>query len=246
MNAIRVFKSLGPIDARNIFRDSTLQWMAFLPLLMALFLRWGVPPLTQTLLEQYGFALAPYYPAILAYFFIVLGPVTLSVLSGFLLLDEKDDNTLTALQVTPLPLNHYIAYRVVVPVLLTIGLMFVVFPVAGLGTLPAAALLLTAVAAAPMSPMFSLFLASIAKNKVQGFALMKLSGMVLLAPVFAFFVGSKWEYAFGIIPTFWPMKVYWMLEAGQEPVWPVFLTALIYQSLVTWFFVKRFNRTMHQ
>lgn len=38
------------------------------------------------------------------------------VVTGFLLLDERDDRTLTALQVTPLPLRAYIFYRVTVPI----------------------------------------------------------------------------------------------------------------------------------
>jgi len=59
-------------------------------------------------------------------------PITFGVLIGFLLLDEKDDDTLTALQVTPLSTNGYVAYRVAVPIALTIPLMFVIFPLANL------------------------------------------------------------------------------------------------------------------
>jgi fluoroquinolone transport system permease protein len=220
--------------------------MIFLPVLSALIIRWGVPPLTETLLQLYSFDLAPYYPVILAYFFVVMAPITFAVLIGFLLLDEKDDNTLTALQVTPLSLNNYIAYRVAIPVVLTVVMMFIIFPVANLGELESSKIFWTAVAAAPMSPMFALYLASIAQNKVQGFALMKLSGMVLFAPIFAFFVDSGWEYAFGLIPTYWPMKVYWMYAAGESPIWPIILVAVVYQSFVLSIFAHRFNKVLHQ
>jgi fluoroquinolone transport system permease protein len=246
MNVVNVLRSLGPIDYRNIRRDSALSWMATVPVITALTMRWGVPPLTARLIERYGFDLAPYYPAILAYFFVIVTPITFGVLIGFLLLDEKDDHTLTALQVTPLSLNNYIAYRVAIPVLLTIVLMFIIFPIANLGTLSPQAIIICAIAAAPMGPMFALFLASIAQNKVQGFALMKMSGMILFAPIFAYFIKSGWSWAFGLVPTFWPMKVYWMLEAGETGVWPVVLVAVLYQSLVVAFFIRRFNRVMHQ
>jgi fluoroquinolone transport system permease protein len=246
LRAITVLRSLGPIDVRNLRRDSALSWMIFIPILSALLLRWGVPPLEQHLLESHGFDLAPYYPILLAYFFVVICPITFGVLTGFLLLDEKDDDTLTALQVTPLPLVSYVVYRVAVPVLLTIVLMFVVFPLARLSQFDPRVVAITAIAAAPMSPLFALFLASQAQNKVQGFALMKLSGIVLFAPILAYFVDSNWELAFGIVPTYWPMKVYWILEAGRPGVWPYFAVAVSYQSIVAAFFVRRLYKVLHR
>ncbi len=246
MNVRTIFSALGPIDARNVFRDGSLKWMFFLPLLSALMLRWGVPPLTRWLMETQQFDFVPYYPAGLAYFFVVMCPITFGVLTGFLLIDEKDDQTLIALQVTPLPINKYLAYRVTVPVSLTLLLMFVLFPLSGLGGLDWSEILLTGIVSAPMAPMFALFLASIAQNKVQGFALMKLSGMVLFLPIFAFFIDSSWRELFGIIPTYWPMRVYWMLEAGESGVWPYALIAVVFQSGLTWLLARRFDRVLHR
>lgn len=246
MNAWQAIRALGPIDIRSVRRDSTLSWMIFLPILSALILRWSVPPLTTRLLARYAFDLTPYYPVLLAYFLVVMTPLTFAVLIGFLLLDEKDDQTLKALQVTPLSLNAYLAYRIAVPVILTFVLMFVIFPLSGLGTLTWHEILVIAITAAPFSPVFALFLASFAQNKVQGFALMKLSGAVLMIPVFAYFVNPQWELAFGLIPTYWPMKVYWMLEAGQTGVWLYVIIAVLYQLAVTAFLAKRFNTIMRQ
>ncbi len=247
MNVVQALRALGPIDLRGVRRDSTLSWMVFVPLVSALALRWGLPPLSARLLERYDFDLTPYYPALLAYFFVVMTPVVFGTLIGFLLLDEKDDKTLTALQVTPLSLNGYMAYRITIPVLLTLLMMFVIFPLSMLDDLPLLHILITALAAAPLSPLFALYLASMAQNKVQGFALMKLSGFLLLVPIFAFFTSSGWELAFGLIPTYWPMKVYWMLTSGQtEDVWVYVLVAVLYQSAVTALFAKRFNAAMRR
>lgn len=242
MNAIQCVRALGPIDVRGVRRDSTLPWLVAMPLATALILRWGLPPLSARLLERYGFDLAPYTPALLAYFFVVLTPLVFGTLIGFLLLDEKDDATLTALQVTPLSLDAYLAYRITVPVALTFLMLFIIFPLSRLAGLPWTHILVTAVAAAPLAPLFALYLAALAQNKVQGFALMKLSGFLLLAPVAAFFAGGRWELAFGLIPTYWPMKVYWLLAGGETGrVWAYVLAALLYQSAVTALLVKRFN-----
>jgi fluoroquinolone transport system permease protein len=246
MKAINVLKSLGPIDLRNIWRDSALGWMGFIPILCALILRWGVPPLTAALFEQYAFDLSTYYPVLLSYFLILMCPVLFGVLIGFLLLDERDDNTLSALQVTPLTMTSYLVYRIVVPVIMSIVLMFIIFPIANLGTLAFWPLLITTIVAAPMAPMFALFLGAFAENKVQGFALMKGSGVILFVPIFAFFIESKWELVFGVLPTYWPLKVYWLLEAGRMDVWLYVLFALVYQFVVIGVFLRRFTNVLHQ
>lgn len=248
MNMIHTLRALGPIDLRSIRRDSMLSWMVFLPILSAIILRLGLPLLSARLLERYNFNLIPFYPALLAYFFVVMSPVVFSVVIGFLLLDEKDDKTLVALQVTPLSLNTYLAYRIAIPVVLTFVMMFIIFPLSGLDDLPPFYILLTATAAAPLAPMFALYLASVAQNKVQGFALMKLSGAILFVPIFVFFGDyGAWELLFGIIPTYWQMKTYALLTNGQvENVLFYLLMAVVYQSAVTWLFVRRFHRQMTQ
>jgi len=244
MSLVSVLRSLGPIDVRGIRRDRMLTWMVVIPVIAALVLRWGLPALTRRLLEANRFDLTPYYPALVAYFFVIMCPIMFGTVIAFLLLDEKDDNTLAALSVTPLTMTAYIAYRVAIPILLTIAIMFVIFPLANVTVFDPVAILLTAIAAAPTAPMFALYVASYAQNKVQGFALMKLSGVLLFLPIIAYFIHSRWEYAFGVVPTYWPMKVYWMLEAGEPVVWPFLLVAVVYQSLVTLFLVGRFNRVM--
>jgi fluoroquinolone transport system permease protein len=242
---MKAFSVLGPIDARTVLRDSSLRWMLFLPFFTTMLIRYGVPPLTQSLIDQYGFDLSPYYPTIMAYFFIMLCPMIFSMLTGFVLLDERDEQTLTALSVTPLSLNNYFAYRTAIPILLTVVLLFAIFPLSGIVTLSPGKVLIAALAAAPIAPMFALFLASVANNKVQGFALMKLTGLPLFIPIFAFWVDSGWEYAFGIIPTYWPMKTYWLLQAGEPGVLIHFLVGFVYIGILTWLLVKRFNKIMH-
>jgi fluoroquinolone transport system permease protein len=246
MNMTKVLRSLGPIDIRNIRRDSMVAWMIYIPILMALLARFGIPPLNARLLEQYNFDLTTYYPVLLSYFFIGLCPMVFGAVIGFLLLDEKDDRTLTALQVTPMPLTSYLIYRVSVPIILTILMFFIVFPLANLTTFDARMILICGIAAAPMAPMLALLLASIADNKIQGFALMKLTGVFLLAPIFAYFVTSNWELAFWLLPTYWPLKVYWMLSASEPNVWLYVAIAVVYQLLVTVFFARRFYKVLHQ
>ncbi len=116
-----------------------------------------------------------------------------SFLTAFLLLDEKDDRTLTALQVTPLPLHSYLLYRVFVPILLTIVLMFVIFPIGNLAELSSAT--------ADHRTCSCTYRAIIgfmhpAQNKVQA-RIHEVTGQLLLVPVLANFVSlaGNWHLA---------------------------------------------------
>ena len=68
--------------------------------------------------------------------------------------------------------------------------------------------MLAALAAAPAAPLLALFLAAFARNKVQGFALMKAAGVVIWPPVAAVFVPMPWQLLFGVSPVYWPARVY--------------------------------------
>lgn len=242
MKVIRVVKALGPIDLRSVLRDSLLRWMVIYPILLALALRWGAPALSERLWIRYQFDLPSYYVLLMS-FMVELMPILVGMVIGFLLLDQRDDQVLFALQVTPLTLNGYLAYRIAAPLVVSVAITLAIFPIAALvevGTLP---LFLLACGAAPLAPIFALFLAVFARNKVEGFALTKASGMLFLPPVIAWFVPPGWQWLFGVIPTYWPVKAFWLHLAGESG-WFIacLLAGLVYQALVLWLLLRRFNR----
>lgn len=244
MKAVKILKALGPIDAKNIRRDAMLRWIVLFPVLVAGVLRWGAPWLAATLLEELQFDLSPYYPLMMSSFAMTM-PLMIGMVIGFLLLDQRDDNTLSALQVTPLSLNGYLAYRISLPMLISSLVTIAVIPITNLVEMSFFQLLLAALAAAPIAPLAALFLASFARNKVQGFALSKGSGFILVPPLAAYFVDSGWQLAFGLAPTYWPVKLFWVLEAGLPHAWLYLTAGLAYQLLLIFVLMKAFNRAMH-
>ena len=58
MRALGVIRALGPIDLASVRRDSLLRWMFLMPVLLALALRFGVPPLGAWMAERFGIDLA--------------------------------------------------------------------------------------------------------------------------------------------------------------------------------------------
>ena len=245
MNAWRALQVLGAIDLKSIIRDSFMRWMTGFAIITGLLVRWGVPALTTRFEQQYQFDLMPYYPLIMSNL-LVLMPILAGMVVGFLLLDEKDNRTLTALQVTPLTLHGYLAYRIVSPMLVGIMLTMLVLKIAALTTIELYPLLLMAVAVAPLAPLFALFLAAFANNKVQGMALTKVNGILTLPPVVAWFVEGPWQLAFGLVPTFWPCKAVWMYAQGQREYGLYLLLGLLFQLGLLAPMTRRFLRVMRR
>ena len=238
--ATAVIRSLGPIDVKSVARDSMLRWLIGMPIVFALAFRWGVPVVDAWLAERYGFDLGPLYP-LLTSFLVLTVPTLLGAVVGFLLLDHRDDRTLTALQVTPLTVEGFLAYRIAVPMAVSVPVMMACIAIADLVTMGAVPAFVAAVAAAPAAPLYALFVAAFAANKVQGFALLKGVGVLTWPPVVAWFVTSPWQVAFGIDPLYWPLKLFWMLEAGEPGAWLYLLAGLAYQGLLIAILMRRFQ-----
>jgi fluoroquinolone transport system permease protein len=245
MNVIRAIRALGPIDLKNVQRDSLLRWIGLYPVLIALIARWGVPVLTRQVAERFDFDLTPYYGLGLS-LMLELMPILAGMVVGFLLLDQRDDQTLTALQVTPLTANGYLVYRIAMPMLFSVLTTLLVFPIIGLMPVAPLPLVLMALGAALLAPIYALFLASFAENKVQGFALMKGAGVVMLPPTIAYFVHSPWQLAFGLVPTYWPVKAFWALQAGDTNYWLYVLVGLVYQLFLMLLLLHRFTAVMRR
>jgi fluoroquinolone transport system permease protein len=244
MNILRAYQALGPVDVHSVRRDSLLRWFIFLPLLLVIVLRIAVPIATQLVWERLRFDLRPYYHLINSFLYLIM-PMLVGMVLGFLLLDQRDDQTLTALQVTPLSLNGYLAYRISLPLLIALVTTLLMVPLAGLGEVKIWAHLAAALCAAPLAPMYALFNAALAQNKVQGFAVMKASSVISIPPLVAYFVTSGWQWLFGLVPTYWPVKVYWLLQAGNAQGWLVLAIGLAYQSLLIALLLRWFNAVMH-
>jgi fluoroquinolone transport system permease protein len=68
---------------------------------------------------------------------------------------------------------------------------------------------------------------------------MKGLSLILVAPMVAYFVPTPWQWAFGLSPTFWSIKAFWQLLAG-EPWWftvigGLFVNGGIFLILVSYF-----------
>jgi fluoroquinolone transport system permease protein len=208
-------RALMQADSRLLWRDPLLGWILLLPFGMALLLRILVPQATEALFAANGFDLSPYHPLVMGGY-LMTAPAVVGMVIGFLLLDERDARTLMALRVTPLSMQRYLAYRIVLPLIVGTLATLAGYPLIGVSPLPFTSLVPIALVASLWAPLLALVLATAAPNKVAGFAVMKALNAVNLLPAASFFLPLPMQLVAGVLPTYWPMRALWSAAAGED------------------------------
>lgn len=198
-----------------LWRDPLLGWVLLLPIALAMVLRLLLPRVTEALLAATRFDLEPLYPLVMSgYLMTAAGIVGMVV--GFLLLDERDARTLTAMRITPFSIRRYLAYRTALPLVVGTGSTLIGYQLAGIRPLPLGTLSALAVVAGLSAPLLALVLAAAAPNKVAGFAVVKVLNGLNLLPVASYFLPLPLQYVAGVLPAYWPMRAFWSAAAGEE------------------------------
>lgn len=242
MSVLTVF---GRNDLLQIRRDTMMVGVFFGPLGYACAL-WFVPALTRFAASSWGFDLTPYH-ALIVSAFVVLGPaVVLASLMGLLLLEEKDQRTLAALRVTPLPRSAYPLYRGGVTVALVTLYTVAVLALCRLASPEVIAKgLPIGLVGGLVATATALLIAGPANNKVEGLAIGKAIGMPMMAaPLGAYFLAdSPWQHAFAVIPSYWPAKALWAAWDGTA-FWPYVLGGLLYNALLVLILLRAFRHRL--
>ncbi|MFK7992016.1 MAG: hypothetical protein AB8I08_38720 [Sandaracinaceae bacterium] len=240
MSAVRTWIQLGRNDLRLVLRDRMLLGLLVMVLLMGLGGRYALPAIDASLAangllpsESTDLRFRDTFPLFVAFLRVWQVALLPGTAFGFLLLDEKEDRTLTALQVTPLPLSRYLRYRVALPAGFAFVSALLLGPILGHAPVPWHAALALSAGAAVTAPIVTLLLASYADNKVQGLAYTKFGGVAGLSILVGFFVDVPWQWALGVFPPFLVCKAYWLAAAGESG-WglPLFIGTAVQCGLV--------------
>ncbi|MNO37910.1 Fluoroquinolones export permease protein/MT2760 [compost metagenome] len=239
---MKKYHTLFISDLRHAGLDPVLMVGIFAPLALLVVSRFGFPMIADWLRNGYAFDLYE-YSSFAAIFLVVTIPILIGMMTGLLMLDERDENVISYYAVTPLMRRGYMVYRLVLPSVLCTLLSSLYLIVSGLFSIQLEhiyILLLLAIEA----PCFALFLASFAANKVEGLALSKIGGLFIAGPIVAYFVPSPWQIMGAWIPTYWPAKLFFVIEATRGfSVIPSFLVGLIFHlsllSIMVRIFIRR-------
>jgi fluoroquinolone transport system permease protein len=237
----RAWTAFGRNDIRGTYRDPLLVMLVVAPVIWTVGTAVVVPRLTDTLARRYDFDLVPYYPLVLTGLLLLTSIIIAGGLAAFLVLDEIDAGTLTALRVTPVPLPTFFAYRATTVVVVTTVYVVATISFSGIlqpGLVPT--LIPIGMVAGLSSVVTLLLIVAVASNKIQGIAMVRVLGIVIAGlPCLPWFVDSAWNLAFGVLPPYWATKAFWVAnEHGTW--WPYLLGGVIYNLAIAWLLFRRF------
>lgn len=215
-----MLKTIIKSEIHNIFRDKMYIFFFLFPIIMG-----GI-----------GYFLIPYLednvapgnpsPQIVAMILILMTGYIFGAVTGFTLLDDKDDNVLMSLKITPVSVKVYVIFKLFISYIF--GFIATLLIIVSTNFLPNTSfwgILLIAAVGAMQAPGLALIVNSFAKNKVEGFVIMKMSGLILIMPVLTFFI-FNWQEVFLIFaPGFWPGR---MIQMELLPTVDTNFTFIVY------------------
>jgi fluoroquinolone transport system permease protein len=184
--------ALSLTDCRNIFREQILYIMFVgAPVAQFLIARFLLPWVG----EQFP-AVVPYFPLIVM-LMIVQVVSSIGFVGASILLDERDEDVLTAIRVMPVSATYFLTYRLLFTVLVSLAYALAMIRFTGLVFVPWPEAVAAAFLFACLGPVVLLVLAVFSTNKVEGLAVFKGLSLVLLLPAASFFISGGLKYAFG-------------------------------------------------
>lgn len=222
-------------DLRQILRDPVMGILLFAPVLLIGVFKVMVIFLIPFLNSELNFDFTPYYIYLLAGVLIVISGM-LGIVTGFMMLDDKDGNIAELMSVTPLGRGGYLANRVSLASFLTFIYSVLTIYVLNIVEVKVYSALLLSILCAVYAAIIGLLIFFGADDKVKGLTFAK--GLNVLG-IFAFsdLFALKWFSAISVIfPTYWITSVlksqntYLVLIIGTS-VHLIWLLYLIYRFL---------------
>lgn len=221
-------------DIKNMKRDIVLGATIAAPIIMAFFLRFIVPFAVQILREKLAFDLTPFYPLLIGVF-LMLVPLLTGCMTGFVLLEDKDEKMLMYYAITPLGREGYLKYRIISPMLVSTILSFFLVYFSNMISISFIKLVPIIFMASLEAVMIALFLGAFGENRVDGLAMTKALGVLIVVPVVDKLVDFKFNWILGIFPTYWVPKAVEVSNTASNFLLVVilgFLVHIIYAFLL--------------
>lgn len=176
-------------------------FMLVYPIIFGLLGRYFLPWVS----EKYGFNFVPFNDLILV-ILVLFVPIAYGALIGFSILEDRDDNVLTNIKVTPLSLHQFLSFRLIAVYLLCVVATIFVMWFSKVGNISMKYIISISLLASLEAPISGLLINSFARNKIEGFAVMKVGGSIMIFPIVALFFRGARELFFSFAPGFWSAK----------------------------------------
>lgn len=236
LNPQRLAQMFGA-DSRNVSRDPTLLFAILISVVPNIVVIIWHDAINQAVADNFGLSDVLTYamPVVLCLPAFLVGWVT-----GFLFLDDRDDGTLLSVDVTPVGKQGFIAYRAGATLAITFVITFVTAEYL-LTDEPAAMRALIAVLVGIEAVAAAFILPALARNKVEGLALTKLTNIAAMIPLVAI-IPSPFRYLAGVVPTFWIGELLGVSSAHYLPMGVIIAAAIVSHVGAAWVLYRLISR----
>lgn len=225
----------------QLTKDGMLVMILIAPILVGIIFKLGIPYLEMQLINYYG------KDAILGDYFILfdlllasLTPYFICFAASMTMLDEYDSNLINHLCITPLGKKGYLVSRVVLPLLIGYVFSIMIVFLFSITTWTIFMILTICFLTSLLSFTVTLIVFSYSNNKIEGLALSKLSGIVLIGIVIPFMITTEVQYYFSPLPSFWIAKFrldsnfeYFIITLFSITIWIIILYKRFIKKLST-------------
>jgi len=265
---MKKYLSLIKYEMKNLIKDLMNLFMLIYPFLMLFICGYLLPAIVARTSEAGSNSQAV---TMLIAFVLTLsiGGFMMGAMLGFALLDNRDENILLNIAVSPVTVSGYATFKIIYTYILAVvsnlvmvgGLKLiasdaytVTYGGVQIGLLDAlnfGYILIFSLVSALIVPFVAMILAAVAKNKIEGFALVKGGGLIVMLPMLILldtFQDAK-QYIFGIFPNFWPLKALLNLTLNSTSnanldFWLYMLIGTIYPIALGYFALKVFLKKL--
>lgn len=232
-----MFKTIFIAEIKGMFRDKMYTFFAIYPAIFG-----AIGYFICDMLREDGNIMAA---NIVAMMLIVVTGYVFGALIAFTLLDDKDDKVLMSLKITPIDVRHYVYVKMLVG--MVFGFIATLVLLLATNFLPDAnflEIMAVSILGAVQVPSVVLIVNSFSDNKVEGFVVMKLSGMVIMFPLIGFFVTGGAQYLLGVAPGYWAGRIVelQLVPTEEGSALLVFLAGVAYNLLATWLLMKLYSK----
>ena len=198
--------TLAKFEIKNVIRDKMTLMMLLWPLALGAI---GKYLISSGVLEGKAVSVTAMILSLITGF-------AYGAMSGFSLLDDRDDQVFASIQISPVSLALYVWFKIVFAYVLAVFAGYFMLWIVGAAAMTVLETFLVAALSALQVPIVALLVNAFAKNKVEGFVAMKASGFLMLLPIAGFFFLDAKEWLFAIAPGHWAAKAiqYAMLRPG--------------------------------
>ncbi|MCK4989173.1 MAG: hypothetical protein KAS29_01755 [Bacteroidales bacterium] len=228
-----------PYDYKMLKGDPMLILSLMVPFILWALMHFLFPFLDALVMNQWSVDISPFYKQA-GTFFLMLIPMMMGMVYGFILLDERDVGIITAISVTPTGKSGYLRLRMGIPMFLSFIFIILFQLLLGLtDTLGILQLIVISLLISSQSLILLLLLGAFADNKVMGMAISKGFGIFLMGPLLDFALPSPYNWSGAYSPLFWASRS--LLADSNGTFWLYAGITFLFHLFLVWILFRKFT-----